>query len=1341
MTALSLLRSSVLAALLVFLAPTAHALGCTWLGGNGDWGTASNWSCGVVPDSDDDVTITSGTVTVGFSPTVLSLTLQNATLTTPDLANELSVTTDFMLRIGGNLEISTTLEATGTSEISSGTIGTDVVLTLDGNTTWTGGNLFGRPGARLVNNAVFTAAPSPGELRQLGSGTPPTFENTGTYRDERTSSFTYSFALENSGTVEIVAGGPAWSAGGTSTGTFAVADGATLHFRTGDFDLGAATFTGLGGGAGVIRFATSPTTALEGTYDFAGGETEINNGNTVVELGAGLNLVSIGDVLDINTATLVLGQDLTVPTLELSASAVSGSVEGPGDLTITTFLDWENGTFDTDATLTATGTGTIASGTIGTNVTVTLDGDVSWTGSNIFGRDGARLVNNATLTTASSFGELRRLGSGTPPTFENTGTYRYERAAVQGNSFALENAGAIDIVMGTTEWRAGGTNTGSVQIADAAEFEVRFFGNLFTNEANGVIGGDGTFEPQPASTAFVNEGTFAPGDAPSGTVLGVLSHLGDYDQSAPTAELAVDITGAAVGTEYDRLSVEGNVVLGGTLRVAFLDGYDPLRGETYDVLTWTGSVSGDFAVTEGLVFPSGKRVEYEVLADRVRLTVLNSPPEADDDTFTVLEDATDAPLDVLGNDADPDGDDLTISIVEAPTNGTATVSDGGTPNDPTDDVVLYTPSPDFFGTDAFTYLVDDGFGDPATSTETASVTVTVLPVNDAPSFALGADQTVPEDAGTQTVVGFATNLSVGPENEADQTLSFDVSQSTELLADLAIDPATGDLTFTPLPSATGTTTVTVVAMDDGGTDNGGDDTSAAQTFTVTVEAVNDEPVAEDDVYTTGEGVALTVPAPGVLGNDSDADGDALTASLVNDVSDGTLTLNPDGSFTYEPDPGFSGTDGFTYAASDGNGGSDNAAVTITVTAGVDEVLPVCAGSPVGQTVEGTVTDADSGVTSVALDPAAVNLSLDVDDFTPGAPSVGFTVSLTDPTADGSGEVVGTDVAGNVCTLAVSITGEPDDEPDGDGDGVPDAEDNCPATPNPDQADSDGDGFGDACDDDACPTALLVSDFRTAPNEEEFIEIKNVGGDVIDFATVDCTVAATLGRVFFATPATGTLVPGATVQVPTDGALPDKVGGLAVVDREALTVGTPVFAVHEDLHEDLVTSLVYLRNGVVFGFFHVDPATQQLYCDVYAGRLHPNAQNQCSAARGDADDSGGAEDKGTQALALAAMIEAAEAEAAAHATAALPTTFALGAAYPNPLTQRATLGVEVPEAATVRVVLYDVLGRRVAVLMDEAVEAGRYEADLRAGSLAAGTYLVRMTADTGFVQTQRLTVVR
>jgi hypothetical protein len=96
------------------------------------------------------------------------------------------------------------------------------------------------------------------------------------------------------------------------------------------------------------------------------------------------------------------------------------------------------------------------------------------------------------------------------------------------------------------------------------------------------------------------------------------------------------------------------------------------------------------------------------------------------------------------------------------------------------------------------------------------------------------------------------------------------------------------------------------------------------------ERKNEAPESSDDRYQVDEGRLLQVNAPGVLENDSDPDGDELTVNLEQNVANGELTLNEDGSFEYQPDPGFTGEDRFQYRSSDGEKNSAVATVTITV---------------------------------------------------------------------------------------------------------------------------------------------------------------------------------------------------------------------------------------------------------------------------------------------------------------------------------------------------------------------------------------------------------------------------
>ncbi len=113
------------------------------------------------------------------------------------------------------------------------------------------------------------------------------------------------------------------------------------------------------------------------------------------------------------------------------------------------------------------------------------------------------------------------------------------------------------------------------------------------------------------------------------------------------------------------------------------------------------------------------------------------------------------------------------------------------------------------------------------------------------------------------------------------------------------------------------------------------------------------PVAVADAYSVIGGATLSVPAPGVLGNDTDPDGDPLTAQLVSTTTQGTLTLNPNGSFTYVAPDGAAGTDSFTYVANDGTSDSNIVTVTITIQAGCAGRRPTQTGGPGNDELSGS----------------------------------------------------------------------------------------------------------------------------------------------------------------------------------------------------------------------------------------------------------------------------------------------------------------------------------------------------------------------------------------------------
>ncbi len=285
---------------------------------------------------------------------------------------------------------------------------------------------------------------------------------------------------------------------------------------------------------------------------------------------------------------------------------------------------------------------------------------------------------------------------------------------------------------------------------------------------------------------------------------------------------------------------------------------------------------------------------------------------------------------------DPDNDPLTFSwtITQRPPGSTAS------PVVQTADKTNFTS--DVAGVYVAKLIVNDGTSDSVPD----EITITVIPVNDAPSFTLGGDQNVLEDAGDQTVGAFATDISSGPPDEAGQTLTFDVTNDNNSLFAVqpAIDPATGDLSYTPAGDASGSAIVTVVLRDDGGTDNGGVDTSPSQTFTITVAPVNDAPsfagtsdqtVLEDAGAQTAAGFATSISA---------GPADEVTQTLTFDVTNDDNTLfaiqpaidSASGDLTYTPADDANGGATVTVVLTDNggtaNGGVDTSpSVTFTIT--------------------------------------------------------------------------------------------------------------------------------------------------------------------------------------------------------------------------------------------------------------------------------------------------------------------------------------------------------------------------------------------------------------------------
>ena len=163
-------------------------------------------------------------------------------------------------------------------------------------------------------------------------------------------------------------------------------------------------------------------------------------------------------------------------------------------------------------------------------------------------------------------------------------------------------------------------------------------------------------------------------------------------------------------------------------------------------------------------------------------------------------------------------------------------------------------------------------------TTTQNFTLTVRPVNQAPSFTAGATVTVNEDSGPQTVAGWATALNKGAPCESAQVLTFEITGNTNsalFSTQPAVNGTNGNLTFTPAPNANGTATITLRVRDDGGVVDGGVDVSATQNFVINVTPVNDAPV-----LTAGATLAYTENGPAAVIDNTITITDIDSANLV-----------------------------------------------------------------------------------------------------------------------------------------------------------------------------------------------------------------------------------------------------------------------------------------------------------------------------------------------------------------------------------------------------------------------------------------------------------------------------
>ncbi|TWT70923.1 Ig-like domain-containing protein [Crateriforma conspicua] len=467
------------------------------------------------------------------------------------------------------------------------------------------------------------------------------------------------------------------------------------------------------------------------------------------------------------------------------------------------------------------------------------------------------------------------------------------------------------------------------------------------DEAILLLGRD---EKVPNDLVFVNESQSqiiinATGDA-IGVTAGDTSVSLDEDADPITIDLTALTTVNSGDTPTFSLTTNGSLgnatINGSTL--TYTPNADVFGGDTlvYTATNNAGSDSGTISLT---------------------INSVNDEPVAGDDSATLDQD-TNVTIDVLANDsAGPANENQTLSITSistAPANGSAQISNGQ---------VVYTPIAGFFGSDSFEYSVTDGI-----DSTTATVTITVNEVNTGLVAADGT-LTTTEDAMAAVTIDLETLVSINSGGDATISIATGASRGTATLNGTI-------LSYVPSEDEFGTDTITYQATNNDGTDTG--------TITVTIDPVNDEPIANDDTASGDEDTAIVID---VLGNDAAGpanETEAIEVTAVTDGANGTTSINANGTITYIPNTDFNGTDSFTYTISDGE---------LTATATVNVTVNTVNDPPVA--VDDTASvDEDSSVVISVLDnddDGATNESDTLSITAVGTPSNGTAIDNGDGT--------------------------------------------------------------------------------------------------------------------------------------------------------------------------------------------------------------------------------------------------------------------------------------------------------------------------------------------------------
>ena len=329
--------------------------------------------------------------------------------------------------------------------------------------------------------------------------------------------------------------------------------------------------------------------------------------------------------------------------------------------------------------------------------------------------------------------------------------------------------------------------------------------------------------------------------------------------------------------------------------------------------TYTYTPDNGFVGTDNfdyVVCDNGGLCDTATVTIEVVVTPPNSVVAVDDNTSGKIN--TPVNGNVLENDFDPENDNITINTtpVSQPANGTLTINSDGTFN--------YIPNTGFVGIDQFTYRICDDNANQACDEAVVTIDIREIPISSNTTVAVDDVYNATEG---ESIDGNVSANDYDPEG--DNQISFTVLSGPSNGTLTSFDSNTGEFTYTPNEGFSGTDSYTYQVCDDNAD-------QACDIATVIIHYFaegNLPPLAENDINST----LIDVPVNGnVLTNDSDPDGDVLTVTKLSDPSNGTVTLNSDGTYTYTPGNGFIGEDTFDYIICDNEGLCDTATVFIAV---------------------------------------------------------------------------------------------------------------------------------------------------------------------------------------------------------------------------------------------------------------------------------------------------------------------------------------------------------------------------------------------------------------------------